>query len=456
MLTFVATEKWLEALWDGTDKNLNGAFDNMENAIKELTQAMQFATYREARQGREEIQNLSGQFRGVQVKINTMSVDVKNFRQDVSAGFRNTSAGFHNVSAGLHNMSAHFHTIEGKIEEEMSLLLGQKEKASKVAQEAEKEKSKKSSQRTKKLDVGDKRYAALDSIRQYFSQSGHFFGWDSARMQNKAQVQEIRANFVPGTCTWFLSDDVHFKAWTKGEYPILWMNGSDGVGKSFIAYAAAEALSKTFDDQERKSVAYFYFRETYANLRSAKYGLASVAWQIADSDSKYCEQVAVNLKREIDSDSNDEGLWKRFFADRYPANSDGRLFLILDGLDELDEKERERLLKSLAQITEDHLNISVFLTSRPELRPVLEPLNPVVIEVTRTKLSSDITQLIKARCKSLPRLHKFPRRVQARIMKKVKSKADGNSPFPVASRSGLSSLADLKQGCSMSSICFVA
>jgi hypothetical protein len=390
----------------------------MEIAIEELGQAVGFATFREIRETREELHIVDG-------KVDRVHSTVLEIHERVGAtndGIRHIDQNITGVKTEIQKMTKAFteslKETQSQNLREMSRLNAQE------PQNAQKGHS------SSKMEVSEKRHAALDEIRRYFANGGKFDFWSDTRAKLKAQKKGFREDFVPGTAKW-LFKEARFMDWVEGKNPVLWVTGDEGTGKSFLAYAAAEELQKRLDDQERTSVAYFCFREEETSLQSVENCLACLALQIAEHDAKYRDQLRAELKRETD-----ETTWQRYFTNRYTAKSDARLFLILDGLDEMTDEEAQAsttLIQYLTQREEGDTHIRILLSCRRSLEKSLEPLRPEVLELTRDKLSHDMTLLIKARFNSLARLKKFPRPVLRTILTKVKSKADGRlAPRTVA------------------------
>ena len=115
-----------------------------------------------------------------------------------------------------------------------------------------------------KTEPGEKKWIALNQVTTYFSESSP--RWSVISKNTKAQRKEIHADSVAGTGSWLLKDKEPFKAWTEHEKPIVWIRGDAGIGKSYLAEAVVTSLEASSAD--RKSFAYFFFREEEDNLRS--------------------------------------------------------------------------------------------------------------------------------------------------------------------------------------------
>ena len=159
-----------------------------------------------------------------------------------------------------------------------------------------------------------------------------------------------------------------------------------------------------------------------------------MSYQLAETDQRYCEQLASELSK---SNSSPPDPWQRLFAERFPSKGDDHSFLILDGIDEMKEAELKEMVKCLEQITQEGLNIHVLLTGRPSTSEQMKLLKPSIIEVSRTKLATDIEKVIAWNLKKLPRVKKFRKPVRTYILNKVKASADGMLLQPLAMTYGL-------------------
>jgi transcriptional regulator with PAS, ATPase and Fis domain len=114
-----------------------------------------------------------------------------------------------------------------------------------------------------KTDPGENKRVALTQVATHFSDFSP--KWNIISKETKAQRKEIRTDSVPGTGKWLLNEEV-YKAWADQEKPVLWIRGNAGIGKSFLAEAIITSFETSSND--RRSFAYFFFREEEDNLRS--------------------------------------------------------------------------------------------------------------------------------------------------------------------------------------------
>jgi hypothetical protein len=150
-----------------------------------------------------------------------------------------------------------------------------------------------------------------------------------------------------------------------------------------------------------------------------------MSFQLAETDQKYCEQLASELSKDA---GNPPEPWRRLFAERFPSKGDDHVYLILDGIDEMKETELKEMIKCLDQVIKEDLNIHVLLTGRPSISEPMELLNLPIIEISRTKLATDIEKVIAENLKKLPRVKNFRKSVRSYILNRVKASADGRIP----------------------------
>ena len=372
----------------------------MEESIRRLESATMFATLAntqdikaDARETLGVVTELRVEIREGRVVASRTQVDVKEIKTDLKENL----------------MVSQQHLLENKkIEATLKEIVKQQERLS------EKNSGKQSAPSTKAKDPNSRRHYALTQVKRAFS--------SNAKPTN--QESDIAYSFVEGTSKWIFKEE-SYSTWLSALSSTLWVHGAAGIGKSCLAYSVLKRLKGSVQDEEQTSIAYFYFREEHEELRSVKNALSWMVIQTAESDPSYCERAAADLDQNgtiLDTDLS--AIWDRFFGNKFTKDSNAKLYLIFDGLDEADANERSTLLELLTQIRTKGLNICVLITSRSELKSIIDPLSPEVIEMTKAKISEDIQRLIRARFKTLSRLRKFRPRVKRKVITKVHSKAD--------------------------------
>ena len=162
-----------------------------------------------------------------------------------------------------------------------------------------------------------------------------------------------------------------FTNWMSGAQRTLWCSGAPGVGKTMFASAVVKRLRERFEQVDEVGIAFVYCNYKEAGKQS-----------IANLMTSILHQFLVQISRNSD-DADD---LEKFFAkhgngDIRPSSSAvldllGRsidrltkTYLVLDALDEYPMDWRTALLSNLQSLSP---NLSILITSRPNVRPQLK------------------------------------------------------------------------------------
>ncbi|CAM1507730.1 Fc.00g045780.m01.CDS01 [Cosmosporella sp. VM-42] len=373
-------KKWITNLMQGEDSDLGGARKNMDKQLSRLQNATEFAILGNT----EELQIMSLELQKNQQSHTAMLVEQK----ELMSSIRDTTE---------------------NIRSDMTKLL-------KAFEEQKKDRSKESK---------GKASAAEQSKPS-----------SAKRIRNSLPLVEgdeheyhiLKETMVDDTCTWVFSEP-QWEEWLHHEdiqRPILAITGQPGTGKSHIGAAVYNRLLQHAqeDTSKRTCATHFYFREQQQSLSSFINAVITVINQVVEQSSPLCELINTEfLKDELDMD-----LWSwkdlvdGLLAPTFRQGSKNRLFILFDGIDELDS------LPSLAEffqiIKDKNLRIYVAFTSRPSAIPQISETTPILsIEVAKEKQMSDLKALVWNRLNTLSALRKFGRYVKQRVADKVEEAA---------------------------------
>ncbi|KAH7359598.1 NACHT domain protein [Pyrenochaeta sp. MPI-SDFR-AT-0127] len=167
----------------------------------------------------------------------------------------------------------------------------------------------------------------------------------------------LHARRCDGTGTWLIKDPV-FASWIDikdASTTILWLQGIPGSGKTFLS---SNAVNET---QNHGRTLYAFLSYTFSNNVSALSIIHSLIFQLASFDDDLqailCQSSRQSLKSSIDAS-------KTLLSTL--LHRAGPVFIIVDGLDEIDRIERSRLLKYLLDIGKDCSETKLLISSRPE------------------------------------------------------------------------------------------
>ncbi|KAI0151725.1 hypothetical protein GGR57DRAFT_171175 [Xylariaceae sp. FL1272] len=170
----------------------------------------------------------------------------------------------------------------------------------------------------------------------------------------------FRDRWTEGTCTW-INQDPNFNAWrhSPGRDPhLLWLSGDAATGKSVLASFIVNSLV-----EEGYQCSYFFFRFGDRFKRTISLLFRSLAFQLAQADSRLMERMANLLDEALELETADyRVIWDRIFKSLIFETDDASpVYWVIDGLDE--SEDPRALVKLLLDIPAS-VPIRVFLTSR--------------------------------------------------------------------------------------------
>lgn len=195
-----------------------------------------------------------------------------------------------------------------------------------------------------------------------------------------ADVDDYKVNLpspVNGTCQWLLSDS-QYETWIASrESALLWITGYPGSGKTILsAFITNHLERKRLSAKQEAIVCSFFCVEEIENQHDANAILRSMIAQILVRRGhllKYVENELGYSKDDRDLLSSYYRLWKVFTDFACDAGL-GPINIVLDGLDECEEKSRNRFVHSITELLRKLKSISnscvkFFITSRPFVVP---------------------------------------------------------------------------------------
>lgn len=259
---------------------------------------------------------------------------------------------------------------------------------------------------------------------------------DWAITKPELPLTEIRRSSIVETGQWILSKPEYIE-WSLEKTRILRISGEPGTEKSHIASAIIKDLSKQVQSHTRAVTAYFFFKFTSPQTRSVENALRSSVIQIAQTDEIFRERVARKLDTDglgLDSPMSKKNivneLWNRWFATEFSEDSEGTLWLVLDGLDEADDDERDQLAKHFIELGKSSIRIQVVILGRPEVQSAFDAgdaSSQRSISIINEDNKSDIRALVNATYRSMDEFRAFKGHLRPKIVKAVAKASQGAS-----------------------------
>jgi flagellar motility protein MotE (MotC chaperone) len=249
----------------------------------------------------------------------------------------------------------------------------------------------------------------------------------------------LKETMLADSCSWLFARE-EWEAWVSHDdvsRPLFAVLGQPGVGKSHLSEAMYGKLAQLAesDAENHTCAASFHFREERASLSVFSHAIVAILNQIAEKNAAVCEKMSVQFGK----DDVEINVWEwrdlvtKLLGFVFSEKSKERLFVVLDGVDELNPAQRAFFTEFLEEIKQNKYRIYVAVTSRPEPIAALADQHGITkIEVTKAEQETDLNALVWSRLNSLPRLKRFSRYVKQRIADRLETDAPSRPGPPWA------------------------
>ncbi|GFF67628.1 predicted protein [Aspergillus lentulus] len=213
-----------------------------------------------------------------------------------------------------------------------------------------------------------------------------------------------------GTGTWLFKDDV-VKDWlniNNGSSRVVWLQGIPGSGKTFLAGAVVDKAYTI------GHTAFAFLSHTFSTSTSALGVLHSLLFQVASQHEDLQDVLCHSTNEQIKSNIT-------VAVDTLKSILDcaGQVFLIVDGLDEIDEVERRVLLKQLLHLSHECHETRIFISSRREedIAVILEARSETIRVGGRNEESIQV--FVDYQLKQIFQSRRFPPQIQDEIKRSL-------------------------------------
>jgi len=395
--------KWAKALVDGKDPDLTAAYDTLNENLSRLESATLMQTLRMTIENSEKmdttiqgIKGLQGQMeRNTAITIQTLETSEQTLMVSMQ-----TNVGMQEVV--LHTRDAATASNE---------LLRRQEH---IIKKLDKMQGDDTKQKQRNLKSGASRPVNFDRLKANLS--------NPAEAGNAERVADLEISYVDGLFEW-VEDDPAFQRILDGDEHFLWVNGASGMGKSVLSFRMLRYLERRFAYDPSMCIAWFFFDEDHAEMRSIVNMMLCCSIQAAEKNERYCAETLTQFRSYLDFEEPDAA-WTQFIESKFSKGSDRQLILLLDGVDEATDEGFTKLVDIFSKIKSKECRIQVILTSDSDKKTELGALEASSIDLTREKIVPDMRRFAWSRTKTLSRLRKVRTTLRKTIIKKVVRKAD--------------------------------
>ncbi|XDG06235.1 hypothetical protein ABKA04_005850 [Annulohypoxylon sp. FPYF3050] len=227
---------------------------------------------------------------------------------------------------------------------------------------------------------------------------------------------EIEETRLPQSGQWLLNQQ-RFRRWVEMKFPVLWILGKPGTGKTYLASRIITFLRESQLQPCHGYVGYFYIRESMQTQYTPSIILTSIACQITKQSDAY-RKKAISLCKDGSGLLSPRLIWESLFVEYFSRDNSRPIFIIIDGVDELLPIHQNALLIMARQLSDLRVQskyplIQILLLGRPDLEFGLSNVwarskkRPKVIQVQSSKSRDDLEKFVRTGVDGISLLQKM-------------------------------------------------
>jgi Cdc6-like AAA superfamily ATPase len=178
--------------------------------------------------------------------------------------------------------------------------------------------------------------------------------YSSKHRQNSALLH-------PGTGKWLI-ESADFDKMKTGMNQTLFCPGKSGAGKTILTSVVINHLSEYFENSKKTGLAYVYCEVVLQQVQTAEHLLGSLLKQLLQTCPRLPDRMDA-LFNTLKCENRQPNLKDAFQALQYTTKAYSKTFIIVDGLNECEPRERKKFLEKLFDLQKSS-RVSIFATSR--------------------------------------------------------------------------------------------
>jgi hypothetical protein len=241
-------------------------------------------------------------------------------------------------------------------------------------------------------------------------------------------VRKSKGRRTHGTCTWLVARS-KYTAWLGADnLQLLHITGNPGIGKSVMSTFLINELHEKAKTT-KLTLAYYFCDNKDDRRNTASCLVRGLLLQLLRQQPKLFRHVLNEYaykKDKLFTDFND--MW-RMFISVLKDEAIGRVYLLIDALDECTPPSSESFLSSLKEFLEQksarNSNLHILITSRPERR-ILDNISPDhYLQMDSAKINSDLTLYIDEKVNQLARNRKYSASLKNEVRSALVNRSGG-------------------------------
>lgn len=250
---------------------------------------------------------------------------------------------------------------------------------------------------------------------------------------DKSRIEASKDQLLEGSCSWILEDRAFVDWWTRDDSRLLWIHGDPGKGKTMMMMALISEVGRNLESLAGPNVlAYFFCENTNSDLNTTVSVLRGLIYLLVDQE----KTLICHLRKRYDTTGRRffEGLNTQYALLDVLLNilkdpSLRRVCLMIDALDECDNKIHELLEWIIERNPELSPKIKWLITSRNE-PAFIERLGRgqqlhTSLELNSSHVTRAVSGFIDHKIRELAGLKLYNNKLQAFIRDSLLEKAEG-------------------------------
>ena len=243
------------------------------------------------------------------------------------------------------------------------------------------------------------------------------------------RIEHSKDSLLKDCYAWILQDP-HLQEWQRGDtYPLLWINGDPGKGKTMLMIALVRELSKSLPGKSN-AVTFFFCQSTDPRLNNAASILRGLISKLLMEQHQLANAFRSKYESEKHLFNGPNAIYALFSILSEMLDNCPGTFLIIDALDECNSGiERDQLLDLITKHAKSS-KVKWLLSSRnyPEIKRLLELESRMLsLELNEEHISHAVQVFIEQKTSELAAKQKYSQDLRDEVKKELKAKA--NSTF---------------------------